>query len=268
VRIRDVPASELTRFYAGFSLPPRPYTEIVVRDNGAGMDEETLQRIFDPFYTTKFLGRGLGLAAALGIVRAHGGGISVQSTPGKGTTFTVLVPAEQDPADTPLTVSDSITESARGEGLVLVVDDEVTIRSMLQHVLEELGYTVLTAEDGRQALELFDRVGGEVQLILLDLIMPVLDGPETAAALQAKQPDVPILAMSGIADDDALRRFRNVRIAGFVPKPFAPDQLAQAVAVARQGMRWAGKDRRAERGREHAGPDRRTGATRSHSLGA
>ncbi len=266
VRVREVPASELTQLYAGFSLPQRPYTEIMVRDSGAGMDEETLQRIFDPFYTTKFLGRGLGLAAALGIVRGHGGGISVQSTPGKGTTFTVLVPAEQDPDDTPLTVSDAITESARGDGLVLVVDDEVTIRSLLQNILEDLGYTVLTAEHGAQALELFERVGREIKLVLLDLVMPVLDGPETAAALHARQPDVPILAMSGIADDDALRRFGKVRIAGFVPKPFAPDQLAQAVAVARQGMRWAGKDRRDDRGREHAGPDRRTGAANSQSL--
>lgn len=266
VRVRDVPASELTQFYAGFSLPQRPYTEIVVRDSGDGMDEETLQRIFDPFYTTKFLGRGLGLAAALGIVRGHGGGIAVRSTPGNGTTFTVLVPAAQDPDDAPLTVSDSITESARGEGLVLVVDDEVTIRSLLQHILEDLGYTVLTAEDGRQALDIFQRVGHEIELVLLDLVMPVLDGPEAAAALHASHPAVPILVMSGVADDDALSRFGNVRIAGFVPKPFAPDQLAQAVAVARRGMKWAGKERRGERGRKHAGLERRTGEPDAHSL--
>jgi PAS domain S-box-containing protein len=257
VRIRDVPAAELTRKYPAFSLPERPYTEIQVRDTGAGMDEKTLQQIFDPFFTTKFMGRGLGLAAALGIVRSHGGGIAVESAPGKGTTFTVLVPAEQDTGTEPLTVSDSITESARGEGLVLVVDDEVAIRSLLQYTLEELGYTVLTAEHGAQALELFDRVEKEIQLVLLDLVMPVLDGAETAVALQSRRPDVPILVMSGIADDDALRRFGQVRIAGFVPKPFAPDQLAQAVAVARHGVKWAGKDRREERAPKLAGPDRR-----------
>jgi CheY-like chemotaxis protein len=133
-----------------------------------------------------------------------------------------------------MTIAESITESAKGSGLVLVVDDEVAIRSLIQTTLEELGYTVLTAEHGAQGLELFDRAGQDIELVLLDLIMPVLDGPGTALGIRSRNPDVPILVMSGISDDDALRRLGNVRIAGFIPKPFAPDQLAQAVAVARQ----------------------------------
>ncbi|HET6837818.1 MAG TPA: response regulator, partial [Gemmatimonadales bacterium] len=158
----------------------------------------------------------------------------------------------------PMTLADSITESAKGEGLVLVVDDEVGIRSLIQHSLEELGYTVLTAEHGAQALELFDRSNDPIILVLLDLIMPVLDGRETAAALQARDPDLPILVMSGTGDDDALRGFGGTRVAGFVPKPFAPDQLAQAVAVARQRTgTWAGKDRRSAGESEYTGPDRR-----------
>ena len=233
LRVREIAEGELRSRYLRFPLPPRPYTEIVVRDDGQGMDQDTLKQIFDPFFTTKFLGRGLGLAAALGIVRAHGGGIAVESAPGRGSTFTVILPAEQNLGG-PGTVTDAVTDAARGEGLVLVVDDEPAIRSLLNRTLEMLGYTVLLAEHGGQALELARRTPDELSLVLLDLAMPVMDGPTTALELQQRWPHLPIIVMSGLADQDALRGLESLRIAGFVPKPFAPDQVAHAVALARR----------------------------------
>jgi nitrogen-specific signal transduction histidine kinase len=215
---------------AGFPITSGDYVRIDVIDSGQGMDPETRDRIFEPFFTTKFLGRGLGLSAALGIVRGHRGAIGVLSEPGKGTTFTVLLPVLRQPGHFRRSGAESLPErDVRGVGTVLVVDDDHAVRSLAQSVLHEAGYDVELAEDGVQAIDRVRRLGGRISLVLLDLTMPQLGGAEAALELRRLQPDIPLVAMSGYGDVEVMERFSGARIDDFLPKPFSPDQLAAKV---------------------------------------
>jgi two-component system cell cycle sensor histidine kinase/response regulator CckA len=214
----------------GFPIATGDYVRIDVTDTGTGMDEETRSRIFEPFFTTKFLGRGLGLSAALGIVRGHRGAISVRSEPGRGTTFTVLLPVQRE-ARRPERISGHATveREVQGSGTILVADDEEGLRSLVKNVLEEAGYTVELAENGAQAVQQLQRLGDEVRLVLLDLTMPMLSGAETATELRRLQPEIPIIAMSGYGDIEVMQRFSESGVSDFLPKPFTPDELAAKV---------------------------------------
>jgi PAS domain S-box-containing protein len=211
----------------GFPITSGDYVRIDVTDTGEGMDAETRSRIFEPFFTTKFLGRGLGLSAALGIVRGHRGSISVRSEPGRGTTFTVLLPVQRE-LHRPQRISGHIAveRDLQGVGTILVADDEEGIRSLVESVLEDAGYTVELVKDGAAAVERLRALGNQVRLILLDLTMPILGGAEAATELRQIQPDVPIVAMSGYGDIEVMQRFSEVGVDDFLPKPFTPDQLA------------------------------------------
>jgi two-component system, cell cycle sensor histidine kinase and response regulator CckA len=221
---RERPRSE------GFPIVTGEYVRIDVTDTGAGMDPETRNRIFEPFFTTKFLGLGRGLSAALGIVRGHRGAISVRSEPGRGTTFTVLLPVPRDAR-----VSDrvsgrfSVETGFQGAGIILVADDEEGIRALVSNVLGEAGYTVELAEDGQQAVERLRDLGDDVRLILLDLTMPELGGAEAATELRRMHPNTPIVAMSGYGDIEVLQRFSEAGVDEFLPKPFTPEELAAKV---------------------------------------
>ncbi len=218
-------------FGAG-QLEPGRYVSLEIQDTGTGMDEATRMRIFDPFFTTKFMGRGLGLSAVLGIVRAHQGGLRVESRPGEGSTFHVVFPA--------LGAVDRVTELAdheddlSGSGLILVVDDEPTIRRTAKMALERYGYEVLVARDGQMAVDLFAERPDEIRLVVMDLTMPEMGGEEALRRLQEIRPDVRVILSSGYHETDVIQQFAGQRLAGFIQKPYTIRALAGKVKA---GMR-------------------------------
>ncbi len=209
------------------NVPPGDYVFLEVSDNGVGMDQATLARIFDPFFTTKFTGRGLGLAAVIGIIRGHHGALKVYSEPGRGSTFKILLPCADD-TGTPAAAVTARDASWRGQGAVLVVDDEETIRTVAARILEAHGFSVVLANDGREALGIYRADPARFTLVLLDLTMPHLDGEETFRQLRHLNPGVKVVLMSGFNQQEAVSRFTGKGLAGFVQKPFAVDDLIRA----------------------------------------
>ena len=227
----------LAKTFLAPDLEPGTYVSLEVRDTGCGMDQQTLSRIFDPFFTTKFTGRGLGLAAVLGIVHGHRGAIRVRSQPGRGSTFTLLFPASQE-------LPSPVSEPAPGEhqwhanGTVLVVDDEPAVRRVVARSLAQHGFTVLEAEDGAEAVEIFEARAGEIGCILLDITMPRMSGQDAFEAIQRIRPGVPVVLMTGY-EQDIVSRFPESSLAGFLQKPFELSALHAAVCAAMTGAQGA-----------------------------
>jgi two-component system cell cycle sensor histidine kinase/response regulator CckA len=211
------------------SLSPGRYVCLEVRDTGCGMDQATRARILDPFFTTKFMGRGLGLAAVSGIVRGHQGSIAVSSARGKGTCFTLLFPAEEHGVTTPKVATRKDTQLHHA--VVLVVDDDRSVREVAKRALESQGYTVLLADSGLAAIDVFRRHAAEIAVVILDLSMPKMGGDAALPELKRMRPEVRVVVSSGYAVDETMKFFRGERVSGFIQKPYTPNDLREKVML-------------------------------------
>ena len=212
------------------SLAAGDYVELSVTDTGAGMDEATKSRIFEPFFTTKGPGKGtgLGLATVYGIVRQTGGGISVESEPGRGSNFRIYLPLERAAADYPPAVAQTL-EKVQSFETVLVVEDESIVRELVCDVLIEQGYNVLCAADGLEALRISKKFDGHIHLLITDVIMPFMNGPELAEQLSALRPETKILFVTGYSDNDIGDHGVLDPSIELLQKPFTPLALSRKI---------------------------------------
>ena len=212
-------------------LAPGVYVTLEVSDTGCGMTPEVRERIFDPFFTTKFTGRGLGLSAMLGILRSHHGSLKVYSELGRGSVFKLFLPALARGAEAP--PQRPLGATWQGHGVLLLVDDEPSARAVARGLAESLGFQVLEAADGQEAVAMFELRHSEIRAVLMDLTMPHMDGRQAFLRMHAVAPDIPVVLTSGYSEQDVLADFLGRGLAGFLAKPY---QSSQFQAVMRQVM--------------------------------
>lgn len=208
------------------------YACIEVADTGCGMDTEILERIFDPFFSTRFEGRGLGLAVLIGAVKAHDGVVEVDSAPGGGSVFRIYLPLCEEAPPLPVCPRGEVVTRSEEGGLILVVDDEAMLRNSTGAVLRSLGYEVITAGDGREGVEAFRRDRDRIRCVLLDLSMPGMDGWEAMAAIRSLRPEIPVILTSGHDEARVPGSGGQARPTVFLHKPYLSADLRNALAEA------------------------------------
>jgi CheY-like chemotaxis protein len=220
-----------------FGGPRHLYIEVV--DSGTGMDKETMQRICDPFYSSKLHSRGLGLASVLGIVRAHHGALCIKSSPGEGTCVRACLPLVESQSE-PMVVPPAAEVETSAQGLILVVDDEEFLRVLCGRMLRRLGYEVVMAASGQEALDVYSERSGEIVCVILDLIMPGMDGVEVHEKLTAMDPEALVVMTSGYHLAEIAARFEGRGMAGFIQKPYRFTNLAEIVGSVIQSHKASG----------------------------
>ncbi len=223
----DCDRSYLQEAWLDENLPAGQYAYMEVADTGCGMERKTIDRIFEPFFSTKFTGRGLGMAAVLGIVRGHKGAIKVYSEVGKGTTFKVLLPASARPVE--LFNSNNPAEQLQGSGLVLLVDDDETVRTIGREMLNEFGFDVVTAADGAEAVEIFRKQHEQILFALMDLTMPHLDGEQAFREFRRIDSAAKVILCSGYNEQEVTQKFAGKGLHGFLKKPYQLSELQSAI---------------------------------------
>jgi two-component system, cell cycle sensor histidine kinase and response regulator CckA len=205
------------------------YVVISVSDTGTGIQPQLLHRIFDPFFTTKAVGKGtgLGLSAVLGIIKTHGGFIDIQSQVNQGTQIDVYLPASHTPIQSE---QDAATLPSGRQQLILAIDDERAIGELIKSTLETYNYRVITAESGAEALEMYVNRVEEIDLVLIDMMMPVMDGLSTITALHQLNPDLPVVAMSGLSSAESIAQAKRFGCRHFLPKPYTTGDLLQVIS--------------------------------------
>ncbi len=223
---RNISSDQMAK--SAYEPKPGRYVMLAVRDTGIGMDQKTRERIFDPFFTTKEMGRGtgLGLASVYGIVKGHGGYIDVASQPGQGATFTIYLPASSKAIEA---ARPETSQAATGKGTILIIDDEKLVLEVVAKMLNMLGYTVLTAESGNKAIEIFQAHHAQIDLVVLDMIMPEISGSLVYDRLREIRPDVAVILSSGYSIDGRARELLKRGCGGFIQKPYTIEQLAEKI---------------------------------------
>jgi CheY-like chemotaxis protein len=215
----------------GVDLPAGRYVSLKFTDTGSGMDSEVIARAFEPFFTTKERGRGtgLGLSSVYGIVKQSGGDVRIVSHEGHGTTLEILLPESTEPLSGTLTPEAESQAGTPGNELILVVEDDTSAGRLITRTLEREGYRVIAAQHGDEALALAEQNGWSFDMVLTDVIMPIMNGPVLVARLRRKMPDLPALFMSGYTDDVLERQGFSIEDVDLLRKPFSPDRLLSRV---------------------------------------